>query len=156
MPPKDILQTGPGGFPNHQALASAVLEASPTITAYSRTGDSVSVLIFRLGEEWLAFRTQTVAEVTLPRPVHRIPHRSNSILVGIVNLQGQVQLCVSLHSLLSVPTASTPSWLVVLRDTDQAENWVFAADLRCGCSARTSYAMAQRSLDTDQPGRGLQ
>ena len=91
-------------------------------------GDSVSVLIFRLGEEWLAFRTQTVAEVTLPRPVHRIPHRSNSILVGIVNLQGQVQLCVSLHGLLSVPTVSTPSWLVVLRDIDQAENWVFAAD----------------------------
>lgn len=95
-------------------------------------GDSVSVLIFRLGEEWLAFRTQTVAEVTLPRPVHRIPHRSNSILVGIVNLQGQGQLCVSLHSLLSVPTVSTPSWLVVLRDIDQAENWVFAADLVVG------------------------
>jgi chemotaxis-related protein WspD len=95
-------------------------------------GDSVSVLIFRLGEEWLAFRTQAVAEVTLPRPVHRIPHRSNAILAGIVNLQGQGQLCVSLHSLLSVATAGTPSWLVVLRDTEQAENWVFAADLVVG------------------------
>ena len=65
-------------------------------------GEAVSVLIFRLGAEWLAFRTQAVAEVTTPRPVHRIPHRSNQILSGLVNLQGQVQLCVSLHGLLGV------------------------------------------------------
>src|SRR4029077_20883676 len=30
-------------------------------------GDGISVLIFRLGEEWLAFRTDTVAQVTTPR-----------------------------------------------------------------------------------------
>ncbi len=120
----------------------------------------ISVLIFRLGQEWLAFRTQTVAEVTLARPVHRIPHRSNEILVGLVNLRGQLQLCVSLHGLLGVdlPQASpahaptdphptppgakseadigshssscTPpgSRLVVLRDRERSEIWVFAAE----------------------------
>jgi chemotaxis-related protein WspD len=90
---------------------------------------AVSVLIFRLGEEWLAIRTQTVVEVTLPRPVHRIPHRSNAVLIGIVNLQGQGLLCVSLHGLLgatAVPVIS--SRLVVLRDADRAESWAFAAD----------------------------
>jgi chemotaxis-related protein WspD len=92
-------------------------------------GESVSVLMFRLGEEWLAFRTQTVAEVTLPRPVHRIPHRSNAVLTGIVNLHGQVQLCVSLHGLLGATAAlASPSRLVVLRDADRAEIWAFAAD----------------------------
>ena len=92
-------------------------------------GEAVSVLIFRLGEEWLAFRTQTVAEVTLPRPVHRIPHRSNAVFAGIVNLQGQVQLCVSLHGLLGATAAPAPSSrLVVLRDAERAETWVFAAD----------------------------
>ena len=70
-----------------------------------RDRESISVLIFRLGQEWLAFRTQTVAEVTLPRPVHRIPHRSNEILIGLVNLRGQLQLCVSLHGLLGVDVA---------------------------------------------------
>ena len=70
-------------------------------------GKAISVLIFRLGEEWLAFRTHTVAEVTLPRPVHRIPHRSNAVLSGMVNLQGQVQLCVSLHGLLGVTCRSS-------------------------------------------------
>src|SRR5207237_10066262 len=32
--------------------------------------EGVSVLIFRLGGEWLAFRTRAVVEVTTPRPVH--------------------------------------------------------------------------------------
>jgi chemotaxis-related protein WspD len=95
--------------------------------------DAVSVLIFRLGEEWLAFRTETVVEVTLPSPVHRIPHRSNSVFLGIVNLQGQVQLCVSLHGLLGATAsgASSPR-LVVLRDVDRAEIWAFAADAVLG------------------------
>jgi chemotaxis-related protein WspD len=70
--------------------------------------ERVGVLIFRLGREWLAFRIQTVAEVTVPRPVHRIPHRSNEILVGLVNLRGQLQLCVSLYGLLGVEMAPGP------------------------------------------------
>jgi chemotaxis-related protein WspD len=92
-------------------------------------GEAVSVLIFRLGEEWLAFRTQTVAEVTLPRPVHRVPHRTSPVLTGIVSLQGQVQLCVSLHGLLgATATPASSSRLVVLRDGERAETWVFTAD----------------------------
>ena len=90
--------------------------------------EKVSVLIFRLGPEWLAFRTQTVAEVTTPRPVHRVPHRTNEVFLGLVNLQGQVQLCVSLHGLLGVTAMSNPVRLVVLRDRDRAESWAFAAD----------------------------
>ena len=90
--------------------------------------EKVSVLIFRLGTEWLAFRTQTVAEVTTPRPVHRVPHRTNEVFLGLVNLQGQVQLCVSLHGLLGVTAMSTPARLVVLRDRNRAESWAFVAD----------------------------
>jgi chemotaxis-related protein WspD len=90
--------------------------------------DTVGVLIFRLGVEWLAFRTQTVAEVTVPRPVHRVPHRSNEIFIGLVNLQGQVQLCVSLHGLLGVMDPGAPTRLIVLRDGARAETWAFASD----------------------------
>src|ERR1039458_5795110 len=90
-------------------------------------GEAVSVLIFRLGEEWMAFRSQIIAEVTLPRLVHRVPHRSNSILAGLVNLRGQVQLCISLHGLLGVIAPASSSRLVVLLDPDRAETWAFAA-----------------------------
>jgi chemotaxis-related protein WspD len=91
-------------------------------------GERISSLIFRLGPEWLAFRAQTVAEVTTPRPIHRVPHRTNEIFLGLVNLQGQVQLCVSLHGLLGVTAPSTPARLVVLRDRARAETWAFTAD----------------------------
>jgi chemotaxis-related protein WspD len=91
-----------------------------------REGDSV--LIFRLGVEWLAFRTRAVAEVTTRRPVHRVPHRSNRVFTGLVNLHGQAQLCVSLHGLLGVDPTGPPSRLVVLRDQNRAETWVFGAD----------------------------
>jgi chemotaxis-related protein WspD len=97
--------------------------------------DRVGVLIFRLGDEWLAFRTQTIAEVTMPRPVHRIPHRSSDILIGLVSLRGQLQLCISLHGLLGVDASPGPgadsatgSHLIVLRDRERSEIWVFAAD----------------------------
>jgi chemotaxis-related protein WspD len=91
--------------------------------------EAVSVLIFQLGEEWMAIRTKTVAEITLLKPVHRIPHRSNAVLIGIVNLRGQLQLCVSLHGLLGATAAPTPApRLIVLRDADRAEMWAFAAD----------------------------
>ena len=74
------------------------------------------------------FPIQAVAEVTLPRLVHGIPHRSNAVLAGLVNLRGQVQLCISLHGLLGVTAPESPSRLVVLRDPDRAETWAFAAD----------------------------
>ena len=90
--------------------------------------DKVSVLVFRLGVEWLAFRTQTVAEVTTPRPIHRVPRRTNEVFLGLVNLQGQVQLCVSLHGLLGVTALTAPARMIVLRDRNRAENWAFVAD----------------------------
>ena len=129
VPPRAISRIGRGGWPNRPASVCATTDPSMADDHVLLQGEAVSVLIFRLGEEWLAFRTQTVAEVTLPRPVHRIPHRSNAVLTGIVNLQGQVQLCVSLHGLLGATAAlASPSRLVVLRDADRAETWAFAAD----------------------------
>lgn len=116
-------------------------------------GETFGVLIFRLGVEWLAF-AQTIAEVTNPRPVHRVPHRSNEIFVGLVNLQGQVQLCVSLHGLLGVPAPSAPARLVVLRDRDRAENWAFAADEVVGVQ-NIAQPVAWRSIDVGKSDRWI-
>jgi chemotaxis-related protein WspD len=109
----------------HHARGDAGTDEASDI---SSQGVGVSVLIFRLGSEWLAIRTQAVAEVTTPRPVHRVPHRSNEIFSGLVNLQGQVQLCVSLHGLLGATTLASSPRLVVLHDRDQATSWAFVAD----------------------------
>ena len=103
--------------------------------------DSLSVLIFRLAGEWLALPTKLLSEVTHPRPIHRVPHRSHDSLLGLVNIRGQLQLCVSLHGLLGVaqsegnetealPGDDTgkiihPRLVVIERKT---QRWVFPAD----------------------------
>ncbi len=111
------------------------LLAEPEVPVES---DDVSLLLFRLGGEWLALGTRVVAEVTATRPVHRIPHRSDSVLTGLVNLRGQLQLCVSMHGLLGVDPArgraeaektnghaALPRLVVIRKD---AAVWAFPAD----------------------------
>jgi chemotaxis-related protein WspD len=94
--------------------------------------DDLVLLVFRLGSEWLALALSVVSEVTMVRAVHRVPHRTNRVFSGLVSLQGQLQLCVSLHGLLGVdpPDASLdPSLhprLVVIRQN--SEIWAFPAD----------------------------
>src|SRR5690606_26014820 len=97
--------------------------------------DDVGVLVFRLGAEWLAFRARAVAEASPPRPVHRVPHRTDEVLLGLVSLRGQLQLCFSLYGMLGVPEprggpddAAASRRLVVLRDAERSESWAFAVD----------------------------
>jgi chemotaxis-related protein WspD len=70
--------------------------------------DAITVLIFRLAEEWLAFDVQSVIEVAETREPHRVPHRTSNHLEGIVNIRGELQLCVSLAKLLNL-TLSPPA-----------------------------------------------
>jgi chemotaxis-related protein WspD len=108
--------------------------------------DLQSVLIFRLGEEWLALRVQVLLEVTGPRPVHGIPHRAG-LLAGLVNIRGELHLCVHLAQVLGIkslgwcggevvqkehqPTTpppqdlSRPRMIVV---EDENNRWVFPVD----------------------------
>jgi chemotaxis-related protein WspD len=66
-----------------------------------------SVLLFRVGEEWLALPIAVLLEVTIPRPVHRVPHRAG-LLAGLVNIRGELQLCVHLAQLLGIKASGLP------------------------------------------------
>ncbi len=93
--------------------------------------DVRSLLIFRLGAEWLALPTAQLSEVTSPQPIHSVPHRSNEGLLGLVNIRGQIRLCVSLHHVLGVDPAATsrrvtPPRMIILQD--HGEQWVFPVD----------------------------
>src|SRR2546421_650683 len=56
-----------------------------------QAADLESVLIFRIGEEWLALPVGVLAEVTPWRQPHRIPHRGG-LIAGLVNLRGELHL----------------------------------------------------------------
>jgi chemotaxis-related protein WspD len=92
-------------------------------------GDVLSVLAFRLADEWLALPVAVMAEVTLPRKPHRVPHRGG-LLAGVVNIRGELHLCARLDLLLGItPNGdegdADPRLLVVRMDADA---WVFPVD----------------------------
>lgn len=98
-----------------------------------RTTDGlIGALVFRLGEEWLALPVGVLVEVTHPRTPHRIPHRGG-LLAGMVNVRGELHLCVRLDVLLGVnppardraPAGARPRMVVIRQDADR---WAFAAD----------------------------
>lgn len=62
----------------------------------------ISVLVFRLGPEWFALATSLFNEAAETKDVHSIPHRTNRTLLGIVNVRGEIHLCISMASLLGM------------------------------------------------------
>lgn len=123
--------------------------ASPT--ASSTASQSRSVLVFRLGREWFALPASRCQQVLIPVSAHTLPHRTNATLLGVVNVQGQMLLKVSLRAILDYqPGVSQPgvsqavssqavssqpgpkvySRMVVIERTvaDEPETWVFDVD----------------------------
>ena len=59
-----------------------------------------SALVFRIRSEWLALPTQAFQEVAEHRLVHSLPHRRQGIVLGLVNIRGELLICVTLDGLL--------------------------------------------------------
>ncbi len=100
-----------------------------------------SVLVFRLQSEWLSLPTSALVEVTPARTIHTVPHRSGTSLAGLVNIRGQLQLCMSLHAVLGLPggphrpgmeregEAGLPRLIVLERESPSGtERWVVGVD----------------------------
>lgn len=62
----------------------------------------LSVMIFRLESEYLALGTQYFEQVAEAAAIHGIPLKSNRIFQGIVNIDGELHLCVSIKGLLDL------------------------------------------------------
>jgi len=62
-----------------------------------------SVLVFRIGSEWFALRTQVFDEISLYQKPYALPFRSGALLAGLVNVNGELLLCVSLEAALGLP-----------------------------------------------------
>ncbi len=115
---------------------TAVLADQPTealAIAALRSGlaaGTFSALIFRLGNERFALNTRILQEITHPSPIHTLPHRSNNLLLGIVNIRGEILLCASLSHLLSLevspPASNKEQRLLVVGHKER--NWVFPVD----------------------------
>lgn len=72
------------------------------VSKTSKNYDSSSVILFRLGDEWLGIETSLLDEVVSMRPVHSVPHRKGAVLKGLTNIRGELQLCVSIGRLMNI------------------------------------------------------
>jgi len=68
----------------------------------TQASDLLSVIVFRVNDEWLALRTKCFQEITVKRTVRCVPHRSNRVFRGLVNIGGELLLCMSIAEILGL------------------------------------------------------
>lgn len=67
--------------------------------------DTHSIVVFRIGDEWLALPTTLFKEIAGIGPIHSVPHRRNGVVLGLVNIRGELLVCVSLREVLGLAQA---------------------------------------------------
>ncbi len=72
-------------------------------TTETQLDEILCLTIFRVGQEWLALPVSVIKEITPCCPIHILPHRSNHVFLGIVNIRGEIVMCISLQNLLGLP-----------------------------------------------------
>lgn len=68
-----------------------------------------SLLVFRLGGEWLGLPTRALDEVAATRAILPLPHRRDPAVLGVTNVRGTLTVCVSLGRLLGLDGATADS-----------------------------------------------
>jgi chemotaxis-related protein WspD len=71
--------------------------------------DSHSIVVFRIGAEWLALPVAVFQEIADMRTVHSLPHRRGGIVLGLANVRGELLACVSLRRVLGIEAGGTDS-----------------------------------------------
>jgi chemotaxis-related protein WspD len=66
-----------------------------------------SLLMFRLGEEWLGLATRSLVEVAPLQTIHSLPHQRSRALLGVANVRGALVACLSLVELLGLDSTSS-------------------------------------------------
>lgn len=112
--------------PVHSRAAMALLDREPpgnyvaASTAHfaqpqaAPERDTQSVVVFRIGAEWLALPTSVVMEIGHLRQIHSLPQRHGHV-VGVVNVHGELVVCVSLARVLGLNESPAPARHAPLR-----------------------------------------
>ncbi len=82
-----------------------------------------SAVLFRINSEWLALPTGAFQEVAERRRTHSLPHQRQSVIVGLVNIRGELLICVSLARLLGLEKPSSRQTIRTTYDRLLVTNW---------------------------------
>jgi chemotaxis-related protein WspD len=78
--------------------------------------ETVSLVVFKVGNEWFALKTDFFREAVAFNAIHRIPSRTNDYFIGITNIHGELVMCISMTGLLGMdhPENSQYKSLIVM------------------------------------------
>ncbi len=62
---------------------------------HHKNDTQTSCLIFRIGQEWYAIKTGALSEINELTEIHSIPHNRNMAVDGLVNIRGEMEICIS-------------------------------------------------------------
>jgi chemotaxis-related protein WspD len=68
-----------------------------------------SLVVFRLGEEWLGLPTRCLVEVSPVQTIHSLPHQRSRALLGVANVRGALVACLSFVELLGLDSSVAPA-----------------------------------------------
>lgn len=105
--------------PNYRAEWSAHFAKAQRLAPPVKT----SGVIFRINAEWLALPTKAFQEVAERRRTHSLPHQRQGIVVGLVNIRGELLICVSLGRLLGLEKSSARPTIRTTYDRLLVANW---------------------------------
>jgi chemotaxis-related protein WspD len=87
------------------------------------TPAKTSAVVFRIGNEWLSMPTQAFQEIAERRALHSLPHRRNGVVIGIVNVRGELLICAALDRLLGLHSDARPKRSRVVFDRLLVADW---------------------------------
>jgi len=101
----------------------------------SRSLGELSALLFRIGQVWFGLPTPICREVIEECVVHHLPHRSDAVCRGLVNVHGKIKLCISLEEFLDIVRegevdggTGRQTYRRMLMVEKKAQDWVFSVD----------------------------
>lgn len=124
--------------------------------------NTFALVLFRVGGHRFTLATQLFREVVEIRAIHTIPHRSNHLLLGIVNIRGTLHLCVNLKGVLNITDAASikenntarhiyPRMVVVEKE---GKSWAFEVD-EIVASHRFAPEEVVPLADAEKASRGI-
>ena len=96
---------------NREAPPDYIAEWTAHVAAENKAAEpgTQSVVIFRIDQEWLALPTDSLQEVMDHYTIRTLPDRRGGIVRGLINVRGELMLCIALEVLLGVGTVKTRS-----------------------------------------------
>lgn len=85
------------------------IEADDSSAVRLRSEVTESILLFRLGDEWLGLPLSVLVEVAPVQVIHSLPHRRSDTVLGVSNVRGSLVACLSLARLLGLEGGAAPA-----------------------------------------------